>query len=100
MPLFLLGCVMHETYGDPKVPKNDLAVVEGYWHYVLFYEEDMHIVSVDGKPKKADAWFYASSISFPSGPHWLQLAILRNGGEIARCAFELEFAPKHNYKIK
>lgn len=95
----LPGCVMHETYTTSRVQKNDLADVEGYWHYRLFYDESLQIVSVDGKQKRNDAWLHAYSISLPAGPHWLQLAISRNAGEIARCAFEWDFAAEHRYKI-
>lgn len=99
LPAFLVGCVSYETHGDPKMPESDRAVVEGYWHYRFIYDEDMHIVSVDGKPKRDDAWFHAHSVGLPSGSHWLQLAILRNSGEIARCGFELKFEAQHHYKI-
>lgn len=97
---FLAGCVMHETYGDPEASERDLALVEGYWHYLLLYDEEMHIVSVDGKRKRgSDAWFHAYSVSLPAGRHWLELAILRNSGEIARCAFEWTFAARHRYEM-
>ncbi len=100
MLAFLAGCVTHESYGDPEVPESELAVVEGYWHYLFLYDEEMHIVSVDGKRKRgSDAWFHAYSVSLPTGKHWLELAILRNGGEIARCAFEWSFDAKHHYQM-
>lgn len=94
-----MGCVMHETYGDSDVTAADSAHIEGYWHYFLFYDEDMQIVSVDGKRKREDGWFHAYSVSLPPGAHWIQLAVLRNGGEIARCAFEGTFDARHRYKI-
>ena len=81
---FLAGCVMHESYGGPEVPGADLAVVKGYWRYMVLYDEELHIVSVDGsREDRKSGWPYAYSISLPSGRHWLQLAILRNSGLIA-----------------
>jgi hypothetical protein len=66
--------------------------VEGYWHYRFIYDEELQIVSVDGKREaERSGWPYAYSISLPSGRHWIQLAVLRNSGEIARCAFEETF---------
>lgn len=97
----LAGCVMHETYGDPGTPEGELALVEGYWHYLFLYDEEIHIASVDGKRKRGeDAWFHAYSVSLPAGKHWLELAVLRNSGEVARCAFEWSFDPRHRYKIR
>lgn len=98
MLAFLAGCVMHQTYGDPELAESELAVVEGYWHYLFLYDEEMHIVSVDGK-RKSEGLFDAYSVSLPSGKHWLQLSIKRNSGDIARCAFEWQFDAKHRYKM-
>jgi hypothetical protein len=101
MLAFLAGCVMHETYGNNALPESELAVVEGYWHYRFLYDEELHIASVDGKREGGrSGWPYAYSVSLPSGRHWLQLAILRNGGEIARCAFEWSFESQHRYKLQ
>ncbi len=98
---FLAGCVMHESYGGPEVPGADLAVVKGYWRYMVLYDEELHIVSVDGsREDRKSGWPYAYSISLPSGRHWLQLAILRNSGLIARCAFEWTFEAGHHYKLQ
>ena len=92
MHAFIMGCVMHETYGNHALPESELAVVEGYWHYQVLYDEELHIASIDGKRESGrSGWPYAYSVSLPSGRHWLQLAILRNSGEIARCAFEWTF---------
>ena len=101
MLAFLAGCVMHETYGNHTQPESELAVVEGYWHYRFLYDEELHIVSVDGKREGGKSgWPYAYSVSLPSGRHWLQLAILRNSGEIAKCAFEWTFEEQHRYKLQ
>ena len=98
---FLAGCVGHETYGDHGLPESELAVVEGYWRYRFLYDEELHIVSVDGKRKGwADGWPYAYSVSLPPGMHWLQLAILRNGRDVAMCAFEWTFEAQHRYKLQ
>jgi hypothetical protein len=98
---FLAGCVAHETYSSHALPESELAIVEGYWHYRLFYDEEMHIASVDGKREgKTISWPYAYSISLPPGTHWLQLTILRNSNEIARCAFEWTFKSEHRYKLQ
>jgi len=98
---FLAGCVMHETYGNNTLPESELAVVEGYWHYRFLYDEELHIASVDGKREGGKSgWPYAYSVSLPAGQHWLQLAILRNSGEIARCAFEWSFESRHRYKLQ
>lgn len=98
---FLAGCVMHETYSNHALPESELAVVEGYWHYRFLYDEELHIASVDGKREGGKSgWPYAYSASLPSGRHWLQLAILRNSGEIARCAFEWSFESQHRYKLQ
>lgn len=99
MTQLLGGCAMHETYGDPAMAQSERAVVEGYWHYRFLYDEELHIVSLDGGNNAKRDWPNAFSISLPSGNHWLQLALLRNGGEIARCAFEMNFAALHHYKI-
>ena len=98
---FLAGCVVHETYGDHALPEGELAVVEGYWRYQFLYDEELHIVSVDGKPAGGRiGWPYAYSVSLPPGLHWLQIAILRNGGDVAKCAFEWTFEARHRYKLK
>lgn len=81
--------------------ESELAVVEGYWHYRFLYDEELHIISVDGKREGGrTGWPYAYSVSLPPGKHWLQFAILRNSGAIAMCAFEWDFEPKHHYKLK
>ena len=101
MLAFLAGCVMHETYSNHALPESELAVVEGYWHYRFLYDEELHIASVDGKREGGrSGWPYAYSVSLPSGRHWLQLVILRNSGEIARCAFEWKFESQHRYKLQ
>lgn len=94
----LAGCVLHQTYGEPELPESELAVVEGYWRYLFLYDEELHIVSVDGK-RKSERLFDAYSVSLPAGKHWLQLSIKRNSGEIARCAFEWQFDARHRYKM-
>lgn len=92
---------MHETYGDPALPESQRAVIEGYSRYQLLYFEDLQIVSVDGKRDGGQTgWPYASSVSVPSGAHWLQLLILRNNSDIAMCAFEWTFEVKHHYKLQ
>ena len=101
MLAFVAGCVIHENYGDFDVSESEVAVVDGYWHYLFFYDEEMHVVSVDGKRKSGNGgWPYAYSVSLPSGKHWLQLVIMRNSSEIARCALEWKFDASHRYKIK
>ena len=92
---------MHETYGDHAAPGNERASVVGYWHYRLLYDEEMHVASVDGRREEGKGgWPYAYSVSLPSGTHWLQLVVLRNSGEIARCAFEWTFEARHRYKLQ
>ena len=101
MLAFPAGCVMHEIYGGSAVPESELAFVEGYWHFRVLYDEELHIVSVDGKREgESSGWPYAYSISLPSGKHWLQLAILRNSGVVAWCAFEWTFEAQHRYKLE
>ena len=95
--LILVGCVVHETHGDPAVPESERTEVVGYWHYRVLYDEELHIVSVDGEHGD---WPQAYSVSLPSGKHWLQLAVLRNSNEIARCAFEWTFEAGRQYKLK
>jgi len=99
--MLLTGCVMLETYGDQTVMQSERAVVKGYWRYKILFEEELHIESVDGKRDSGKrGWPYAYSVSLPSGRHWLQIVILRNSGEIARCAFEWKFEAQHRYKLK
>jgi hypothetical protein len=91
--------VGHETYGDHGLPESELAVVEGYWRYRLLYDQELHIVSADGKREgREGGWPYAYSVSLPPGMHWLQLAILRNGRDVAMYAFEWRFEAQHRYK--
>lgn len=98
---FVSGCVMHETYGDHALPEGELAVVEGHWRYRFLHDEELHIASVDGKRDGGrSGWPYAYSVSLPPGKHWLQLAILRNSGAIAMCAFEWTFEARHHYKLQ
>lgn len=99
LPPLLGGCVLHETYGDPTVPDSELAVLEGYWHYFLIYDEDMQIASVDYEQARQDAWFNAYSASLPPGSHRLEVAISRNGTEIAACTFNWTFEAQHHYKM-
>jgi hypothetical protein len=97
----LAGCVGLETYGDHALSESELAVVEGYWRYQFLYDEELHIVSVDGKREGGKSgWPYAYSVSLPPGTHWLQLAILRNSRDIAMCAFEWTFEAQHRYKLQ
>lgn len=101
MLALLAGCVMLETYGDRAVGESERAVVEGYWRYQFLYDEELHVVSVDGTREGGKSgWPCAFSVSVPSGAHWLQLAILRNSGEIARCAIEWRFEARHRYKLQ
>lgn len=95
------GCVIHERYGDQAVQESERAVVEGYWRFLFLYDEELHIVSVDGnRDSRKSGWPYAYSVSLPSGTHWLQLAILRNSRDIAMCAFEWTFEAAHHYKLQ
>ncbi|MFU2486308.1 hypothetical protein [Thauera sp. WH-1] len=97
----LTGCVMLENYGDDALPESERAIVEGYWHYRFIYDEELHIASVDGRREGGrSGWPYAYSVSLPSGQHWLQIAILRNSGAIAGCAFAWTFEAGHHYKLQ
>lgn len=98
----LAGCATHETYGNPALGEAERAVIEGYsWRYRLLYFEDLEIVSVDGKREGGPrGWPYASSVSVPSGRHWLQLLVLRNDRDIAMCAFEWTFEAGHRYRLR
>ena len=96
---FSAGCAMHETYGDRALPQAERAVIEGYSRYLFLYFEDLQIVSVDGK-RVGGPWADASSVSVPSGKHWLQFLILRNNTSIASCAFEWSFEAEHHYKLQ
>ena len=98
-PLLLGACVMRDEYGGASTAEADLAIVEGYWHYRFLYDEELLIVSVDGVQKRADAWFFARSITLPAGEHRVELAVLRNSGEEARCVFNWPFQARHRYKI-
>lgn len=98
---FLGGCVMHETYGTHITTESESAHVQGYWHYRFLYDEELHIVTVDGKREgKIPDWPYAYSVSFPAGKHWLQLALLRNSQTITMCTLEETFQPRHHYKLE
>lgn len=95
------GCASHETYGDRALPETERAVIEGYSRYQLLYFEELQIVSVDGRRERGQTgWPYASSVSVPSGRHWVQLLILRNSSDIAMCAFEWNFEAKHHYQLE
>lgn len=97
----LAACVMRETYDDPGLPEGERALVVGYWHYRLLYDEELHVASVDGRRESGTgAWPYAYSVSLPSGKHWLQLVVLRNSSDIARCAIEWTFEAQHRYKLQ
>ncbi len=97
----LPACVMLETHGDRALPESERALVEGYWHYRVLYDEELHIVSVDGRREEGRSdWPYAYSVSLPSGRHWLQVALMRNSGEITRCAFDWTFEAQHRYKMQ
>lgn len=90
---------MHETYGDRALPQTERAVIEGYSRYLFLYFEDLQIAAVDGK-RVGGRWADASSVSVPSGKHWLQFLILRNNTSIASCAFEWSFEAGHHYKLQ
>lgn len=95
------GCVVLETHGDRTIPEQQRAIVEGYWHYRFLYDEELHIVSVDGQREAGrTGWPYAYSVSLPAGRHWLRFVILRNGGAIAGCAFEWTFQAGRHYKLQ
>jgi hypothetical protein len=101
MVAVLAGCVMHETYGNHALPESELAIVQGYWRYQILYDEELHILSVDGKREGGrSGWPYAYSVSLPPGKHWLQIAILRSSRDIAMCAFEWTFVAQHRYKLQ
>ena len=98
---FLAGCAVHEIYGDRALTEAERAVIDGYSRYQILYFEDLQIVSVDGKRDGGQrGWPYASSVSVPSGRHWLQLLISRNSSDIAMCAFEATFEAKHHYRLQ
>jgi hypothetical protein len=68
MLALIAGCALHETYGDHTLAESEFAVVEGYWRYLLLYDEELHIVSVDGTREGGrSGWPYAYSVSLPSG---------------------------------
>jgi hypothetical protein len=94
----LTGCATHETYGDRSLPQGERAVIEGYRRYQLLYFEELQIVLVDGKLVDGPL-AYASSLSVPSGKHWLQFLVLRNKRDITMCAFEWMFEAGHHYKL-
>lgn len=95
------GCVTHETYGDGAAPRSDLAVVAGYWHYRVLYDEELHIAAVDGRRESGrSGWPYAYSVSLTPGTHWLKVVILRNSSEIASCGFEWTFDARHRYAVQ
>lgn len=98
---FAAGCVMHETYGDRAARPGELAVVQGYWHYRVLYDEELHVAAVDGRREGGrSGWPYAYSVSLPPGTHWLRVAILRNSSEIASCGFEWTFEARHRYAVQ
>lgn len=93
------GCATHQVYGDVALPQSERAVVEGYSRYQVLYFEDLQITSVDGK-RVGGPWADASSVSVPSGNHWVQFLILRNNAGIASCAFVWSFEAEHHYKLQ
>lgn len=94
----LAGCATNETYGDHSIPLAERAVIEGYSRYLFLFFEDLQIATVDGK-HVGGRWADASSVSVPTGKHWLQFLILRNNTSIASCAFEWHFEAGHHYKL-
>jgi len=96
---FCAGCATHETYGDRALPQAERAVIEGYSRYLFLYFEDLQIAAVDGK-RVGGRWADASSVSVPSGKHWLQFLILRNNTSIVSCAFAWSFEAEHHYKLR
>ena len=94
----IAGCVLHENYaGDAAIDGS--ALVVGYWHYRVLYDEELQIVSVDGAGNGDSTLLDAYSVSLDPGSHWLQVALKRNGRDILRCAVEWEFAARSRYKI-
>ena len=101
LEIILGGCVIRETYDDVSAGKAEYAVVSGYWRYRILYDEELHIVSVDGRRESGKTgWPYAYSVSIPAGRHWLELAIMRNSSEISRCAIEWKFERQYHYKMQ
>jgi hypothetical protein len=99
MLALLAGCAMHETYGDRALPQAQRAVIEGYFRYPLLYFEELQIVRVDGG-LVGGQFANASSVSVPSGKHWLELSILRNNTEVTLCALEWTFEAAHRYQLQ
>jgi len=99
IPAFLAACGTLETVPAQDQQGSDAAVLEGYWHYLFFYTEQLGISSVDGK--RANGFLgYVNSVTLAPAKHWIEITVQRNYGNVARCAFELELDARRHYRIK
>lgn len=99
IPVFFAACGTLETVPAHDQQDSDAAVLEGYWHYLFLYTEQLGISSVDGK--RASGFLgYVNSVKLAPAKHWIEITVQRNYGNVARCAFELEFDARRHYQIK
>ena len=98
----LAGCVAGTTFDGPEPPAEEVAVLEGYWHYYVVAVRIVQIHSVDGKPVRA-AGGEVTRVTLPPGRHRVELGVLTAFGEAgatARCTFEAQFERGHHYRIE
>ncbi len=99
IPVFVTACGTLETAPAQDHQDGDAAVLEGYWRYLFLYIEQLGISSVDGQ-RASGLSGYVHSVKLTPAKHWIEITVQRNYGNIARCAFELEFAARRHYKIE
>ena len=99
MLAFLAACGTLETYPGPERPDSEIAILEGYWHYLFIYTEQIGISAVDGR-RASNFSRYVDSVRLLPGRHWIELIVARNYGSVARCSYEYEFDAQSHYRMK
>lgn len=96
------GCVTGSTYDGPEPPEEDIAVLEGYWHFYFVAVRIVKITKVDGKPVRA-ASGDVTRVKLSPGWHSIGLSVLSAFGEVgvsAHCTFEAQFEKGHRYRVE
>jgi len=96
---FLAACGTLEVIPAGERQDSQTVVLEGYWRYLFLYEEQLGISSVDGR-RATGLLGHVGLVRLPAGRHWIEVRVDRNGGRIARCAFELKFDAQIHYQIE
>jgi hypothetical protein len=99
MVAILAACSTLETGAASEGEVGEIAVLEGYWRYRFLYDEQLGISAVDGR-RASNFSGHLGSVSLTPERHWIEIKVLRNSRDVARCAFELKPDARRHYQVR